>query len=323
VVVCAVPWARHDSRFTRAFEDQTAWLAVNTSKTAVAQLMRIAWRSVGGICERVCAEAGREVDLLAGLRRIGIDEISHRTGQRYLTVVVCHDTGRLVWAAAGRDRKTVERFLDQLGEERCKQIELVSADMAAWVAGPISERCPNAELCLDPFHVVQLATDALDEIRREVWNEARQAGQTQLARDLKGARFALWKNPDRLTERQAAKLADIQATNKPLYRAYLLKEQLRQIYRLPACGAIALLDGWITWARRCRLAPFVRLARTITDQRAGIVAAIKHGLSNARVEAINTQIRLITRRAFGFHTPDALIALAMLSPADLCPSLPH
>jgi transposase len=323
VVVCAVPWARHASRFTGAFEDQAAWLAVNTSKTAVAALMRIAWRSVGGICERVAAEAGREVDLLAALRRIGIDEISHRTGQRYLTVVVCHDTGRLVWAAAGRDRKTVEAFLDALGEERCKQIELVSADMAAWVAGPISERCPNAALCLDPFHVVRLATDALDEIRREVWNEARRAGQTQHARDLKGARFALWKNPDRLSERQAAQLADIQHTNKPLYRAYLLKEQLRQIYRLPADAAIALLDGWIKWARRCRLAPFVRLARTITEQRAGILAAIEHGLSNARVEQVNTQIRLITRRAFGFHTPDALIALATLTPAGLCPSLPR
>ena len=131
--------------------------------------------------------------------------------------------------------------------------------MAAWVAGPIAERCPQAELCLDPFHVVMLATDALDEVRREVWNEARGAGQTALARDLKGARFALWKNPERLTERQAAKLADIQKTNARLYRAYLLKEQLRQIYRLPADHAIELLERWIAWARRCRLKPFVKL----------------------------------------------------------------
>jgi transposase len=323
VVVCAVPWARHQARFTRAFEDQVAWLAVNTSKSAVAALMRIAWRTVGSICERVAAEAHREIDLLADLRRIGIDEISHRTGQRYLTVVVCHDTGRLVWAAAGRDGKTVAAFLDALGEERCKQLELVSADMAAWVAGPIAERCPDAELCLDPFHVVMLATDALDEIRREVWNAARRAGHTQTARDLKGARFALRKNPENLTDRQQLKLSDIQTTNQRLYRAYLLKEQLRQIYRLPPDAAIRLLDGWLTWARRCRLKPFVKLARTITQQRAGIVAAIVHGLSNARVEAINTQIRLITRRAFGFHSPDALIALAMLSLADLCPSLPR
>ena len=92
-------------------------------------------------------------------------------------MVVCHDTGRLIWAAAGRDRKTVEAFLDQLGEERCKQLELVSCDMASWISGPVAERCPQAELCLDPFHIVQLATDALDEIRREVWNEARRAGE--------------------------------------------------------------------------------------------------------------------------------------------------
>jgi len=124
VVVCAVPWARHGSRFTRDFEDQVAWLAVNCSKTAVSQLMRIAWRTVGGICERVAVEAAGGRDLLAGLTRIGVDEISHRKGQRYLTVVVDHDTGRLVWAAPGRDRKTTEAFLDRLGEERCKQLEL-------------------------------------------------------------------------------------------------------------------------------------------------------------------------------------------------------
>lgn len=323
VVVCAVPWARHGSRFTRAFEDQTAWLAVNTSKSAVAELMRIAWRTVGAIVERVAADAQRQVDLLDGLRRIGIDEISHRKGQRYLTVVVDHDTGRLVWAAAGRDRKTVERFLDELGEERCKQIELVSCDMAGWIAGPVADRLPDAVRCVDPFHVVMLATDALDEVRREVWNEARKAGETAAAKDLKGARFALWKNPENLTDRQAAKLSSIQKTNARLYRAYLLKEQLRQIYQLPADAATRLLDEWIAWARRCRLPSFVRLARTITAQRAGIVAAIEHGLSNARVEAINTQIRMITRRAYGFHSAGALIALAMLSLAGLCPPLPR
>jgi transposase len=323
VVVCAFPWARHDARFTRAFEDQVAWLAVNTSKTAVAALMRVAWRSVGTILERVAAEAVRDVDLLDGLRRIGIDEISHRKGQRYLTVVVDHHSGRLVWAAPGRDRKTVLQFFDALGEERCKQIELVSADMAAWISGPIAERVPHAVRCVDPFHVVMLATEALDEVRREVWNEARRQGNLELARELKGARFAVWKNPENLTDRQATKLATIQQTNIRLYRAYLLKEQLRQIYRLPAAAAERLLDRWLAWARRCRLTSFVKLARTITEQRDGILAAICHGLSNARIEQINTQIRLIARRAFGFHSPQALIALSMLKLADLCPPLPR
>jgi hypothetical protein len=141
------------------------------------------------------AEACREVDLLDGLRRIGIDEISHRKGQRYLTVVVDHHTGRLVWAAPGRDRTTVLAFFDALGQERCQQIELVSADMAAWISGPIADRVPDAVRCVDPFHVVMLATEALDQVRREVWNEARRQGHLQLARDLKGARFAVWKKP--------------------------------------------------------------------------------------------------------------------------------
>ena len=323
VVVCAVPWARHGSRFTRAFEQQVAWLAVNTSGSAVAELMRIAWRSVGAICERVAAEASREADLLAGLRRIGIDEISHRKGQRYLTVVVDHDSGRLVWAAPGRDKATVEAFFDALGEQRAKRLELVSCDMAGWIEAVLAKRCPKAKRCVDPFHVIALATEALDKIRREVWNEARRQGQTDVAREFKGARFALWKNPENLTDRQQSKLADIEQLNRPLYRAYLLKEQLRQIYRLGPRAAIRLLDEWISWARRCHLRPFVKLAHTITEQRDGIVAAIRHGLSNARVEAINTQIRLIARRAFGFHSPQALISLAMLKLADLCPPLPR
>ena len=156
---------------------------------------------------------------------------------------------------------------------------------------------------MDPFHVVMLATEALDDVRREVWNEARRQGNLELARELKGARFAVWKNPENLTDRQAAKLATIQQTNARLYRAYLLKEQLRQIYQLPAAAAERLLDRWLAWARRCRLPSFVKLARTITEQRDGILAAIHHGLSNARIEQINTQIRLIARRAFGFHSP--------------------
>ena len=322
VVVAAVPWARHDAGFTRSFEDTAAWLAVNTSKTAICHLMRIAWRTVGRICERVSAEAKAGRDLFAGLTELGFDEISIRKGQKYLTVVVDHHTGRLVWAGFGRDRKTVEKFLDLLGEERCKQIRLVSCDDAAWITRPIAERCPDAIICLDPWHIVKAATDALDDVRREVWNQARKAGNKQLAKQLKGARFALWKKPENLTERQQAKLAFIQKLNAPIYRAYLLKEQLRQIYHVPYEQAIALLDAWLKWARRSRLEPFVKLAKRITEQRSKVEAAPRHGLSNARVEQVNTQIRLIIRRGFGYRSPDAVIALAMLSLGGLCPPLP-
>jgi transposase len=234
--------------------------------------------------DRVAAEKRAGSDPLDHLRRIGSDEISHRKGHRYLTVVVDHDSGLLVWAAPGRDRKTVRRFFDLLGPERSKRVELVSADGAPWIEEVVAECCPHASLCLDPFHVVQWATAALDEVRREVWNTARRAGQTAEARALKGARFCRWKNPEDLTARQQARLAEIARTNEPLYRA-----------------------------RRSRLPAFVRLAQQIAAHLGGIAAALRLGLSNARTESVNTRIRLIARRAFAFHSPEALLALALLS----------
>ena len=324
VVVARVPWARHGSWFTRAFEDQVAWLASYCAKTVVCELMRVSWLTVGRIVERVVVdEQAKCGDRLDGLRRIGIDELSYRKGQRYITGVVDHDTGRLVWADDGRDRKTVARFFDQLGGERCARLELVSSDMGDWITAVVAERCPQATLYLDPYHVVALAGQALDEVRRDVWNDARRAGDVAGARWLKGARWALWKRPERLTGRQQAKLSAIAAVNRRLYRAYLLKEQLRVVFQQPDTeAAVALLDGWLAWARRCRIPSFVKLAKTINEHRAGIVATLTHRLSNARTEAVNTTLRLVTRRAYGFHSAEALIALAMLTVGGLRPALP-
>lgn len=322
VVVGWVPWARHGAGHTRAFDDSAAWLAVRTAKTAVVQLLRISWRTVGRIITRVSVERATGVDRFAGLRRIGIDEISYKRGHRYLTVVVDHDRGRLIWAAVGHDEATLRGFFAALGETRCAAIMLVSADAATWIANVVAQSCPQATLCMDPFHVVQWASRALDDVRREVWNAARRGGQHALARELKGARFALWKNPEDLTERQEAKLALIAKTNQRLYRAYLLKEQLRQVFQLRGRRGMRLLDRWLAWAQRCRLPAFVKMARSIKDYRASIDAALLHELSNARVESINTRLRLLTRIAFGFRSADALIALAMLSLGGYCPPLP-
>jgi transposase len=165
--------------------------------------MRIAWRTVGAIITRVWADVDALHDRFAGLARIGIGEISYKRGHKYLTVVVDHDTGRLVWAAPGRDKATLASFFDALGPERCAQITHVSADGADWIAAVVADRCPNAVRCADPFHVVSWATDALDEVRRQAWNTARgavnqrRAGRASgHAKALKGARYALWKNPE-------------------------------------------------------------------------------------------------------------------------------
>jgi transposase len=160
------------------------------------------------------------------------------------------------------------------------------------------------------------------EVRREVWNTARTAGDTTLARDLNRARYALWQNPEDLTGRQRAKLAWIARVNDRLYRAWLRKEELRLVFNRKGVRATGLLEAWLAWARRCRIPAFVRLARSITAHRASIQAALAHGLSGGRVESVNTKIRLLTRVAFGFRSPDALIGLAMLSLGRLCPPLP-
>ncbi len=321
--VVGVPWARHGAGHTRAFDDQVAWLATHTSKTAVVELMRIAWRTVGAIVTRVVADGRAAHDPFDGLRRIGIDEISYRRGYKYLTVVVDHDTGRLVWAAPGRERHTLEAFFDQLGEQRCQQVRLVSADGAEYIAGVVAERCPGATLCADPFHVVSWATKALDDVRREVWNELRrQGGDKAGAKALQRCRYALWKNPENLTDRQRGKLAWVAKTNHRLYRAYLLKEQLRLVFHLPAGDAKAMLRHWLAWAARCRVPAFVGLAAKVRAHLASIHASLDHHLSNALVESTNTKIRLITRTAFGFASPDALIALALLDRGGYCPTLP-
>ena len=170
-----VSWARHGAGHTRSFDQQVAWLATQCSKRAITELMRIAWRTVGAIITRVWADTAAGVDALAGLQRIGIDEISYKRRHKYLTVVVDHDSGRLVWARPGRERATVHAFFDALqasGQGRCAQITHVSADGAEWIADVVSKRCPKAVRCADPFHVVGWATEALDAVRRQAWSNA-------------------------------------------------------------------------------------------------------------------------------------------------------
>lgn len=325
VVVQRVPWARHGSGFTRTFEDQVAWLAVRTDKTTLSELLRVAWRTVGAIVERVAKSMQEARDPFAGVTRIGIDEVSYRKGHRYLTVVVDHDSGRLLWAHTGRDEATLRLFFDKLGPERSSRIQLVSADAAAWIHSVVRERCSNATICLDPFHVVQWGTDALDEVRRAVWNELRQNGEKERAAKLKHSRWALWKNPEDLSPAQRYSLSIIERDNKKLYRAYLLKEALRDIFKEPVLDrALFKLDYWLTWATNSRLKPFVKLARSIRKRhREAIESVLRHGLSNARVEAANTKLRLLTRLAYGFHSPAPLISLALLKLGGLCPPLPR
>jgi len=331
VNVAHTPWARVSAGHTVDFDRQVAYLATRTSKSAVVELMRIAWRTVGTIVERYWRDVEDCYDRYDGLRRIGIDEIAYKKGRKYLTVVVDHDTGRLVWAGTGRDAASLEEFFELLGPARCGQITLVSADAARYIAKAVRAHLPHAVLCADPFHVVAWATEALDIVRTQAWNAAKgRAKDTQLTRErttgisqqLKNSRMALWKNPENLTEHQHAKIAWIAKTDPRLYRAYLLKEGLRYVFKVKGAEGTQALDRWLTWAARSRIPAFIDVARRIKTVRPSIDAALEHHLSNALIESVNTKIRLITRTAFGFANPDALIALALLSLGGYKPTLP-
>ncbi len=324
--VAFVPWARHDAGHTLAFDQQAAWMAAECSKSAAAELLRCTWRTVGRIVERYTADRDRHTDRLAALRRIGIDEISYRKGQRYMTVVVDHDTARVVWMADGHGTDVLTRFFDELGQARAARLTHISADGAGWITQVVADRAPGALRVMDPFHVVAWATEALNTERRASWNRARrELGDRQAARALKDSRFALWKNAEDLTDRQAAKLTWIAATDPRLHRAWRLKEALRAVFALAKrrpTAALKALDQWIGWARRCRIPAFVDLQRTITRHYDAIRSALVTGLSNGLIESTNTKTRLIIRRGFGFHSADAVIALVMLTLAGPRPILP-
>jgi len=325
VVVEQVPFARPGAHLTRDFDDLLAWLATRMDKTAIARLCRVSWRTVGRACERVVAselDPGR----LDGLFRIGVDEISWRKHHKYLTLVVDHDRGVVIWGARGRDSATLDAFFDELGPQRAAQIQAVSLDLGpAYLKSVTTEgHAPQALVCADIFHVVKLVGDALDEVRRDLWQQLRRLPDDRWAKDFKGARWALLKNPDDLTDRQADQLARIRRNRGGIWRAYEMKEQFRAIFAgdLTRNQAATLLDRWCARAQRSRLAPFVKAARTMRHRRDLILNAVEHGISNGRVEGLNNKVRLIVRRAYGFHTAAAL-ALVMLGAGPINLTLPH
>ncbi len=316
-----VPWAEHGTRFTRDFEELTAYLVQASDKTKVTQLMGISWSTVGDIVERV-VERRKDPESLKNLRFIGIDDFSYRKRHRYLTLVVDHESRRVVWAAQGRNAETLKSFFEELGPEACAKIEAATIDMAGGYIKALGECLPNAQVVFDRFHVQRLASESLDEVRRDQLRDMR---GTPEGRDIFKSRFALLKNPWNLQQSEHEKLDQLQKTNAPLYRAYLLKETLAKAldYRQPWRAKRALKE-WLAWASRSKLKPFVKTARTIRQHLEGILAYVEFRLTNGVVEGINNRLRMIARRAFGFHRPEPLIAMLFLccSGISLDPPLP-
>ena len=351
VLVADVPWAYPSSGFTKDFDLTVGWLAVYLPRSVVSEYMRIDWETVGRCVHRTLndiePERSRRLDNLVN---IGIDETSYKKGHKYITVIVNHDTKAVVWAAQGHGKTVLESFYKQLSKEQLSSIKVVTGDGARWITDCVREFTPDCERCVDQFHVVQWAMEALDEVRREVWNEAyadvkqlkkehpRGKGRPkeddpstaiiraakEKAEEIKNSAYALGKAPEHLTEKQQLRVQMIAENNNRLYRAYRMKEMLRLLLKIKDVDeAEATLKRWLWWASHSRIPAFKELYEKIKRHKQHILNAIRLGMSNARIEATNNKIKLIIRKAYGFRNIQNMLDMVYLVCSDLRVPLPN
>jgi transposase len=315
-----VPWARPGARHTRDFEDMVTWLAQRTDRTSVSRLMRCSWEAVTRIIVRVVADHLDQIRL-DEIYRIGVDEISYRFGHQYLTVVGDHDTRKVVWVTEGRNQQALQGFFDTLGEPRTRRLKAVSMDMTTIYSEAVRQAAPKATICFDPFHVIQWANRALDSTYASATSG--RGSPVMTARQWKRARWALRVGQERLTADRRKLINTLRRTERRLFRAWELKEMLRDLYRtVQPKDAHRYLTAWITTARRSKIPAFVTLAGRIERHFDGIVAAVRLGLSNGLIESLNAKIRLINARGYGHHSATSLAAMIYLCAGGIRVELP-
>ena len=315
VVVSRVPWAEPGGRFTRDFGSECAWLMTVAGQKTVSGFPHIAWRTAGDIARRVAGRLESSMPcMFDGLHAIGVDETGRRKGHAYITVIVDHGRGRVIWAHDGHGRQVPGLFLRQLTPERRASIRIVTGDGAGRIDSSVAEHRPNAERVLDSFHIVSWMTDALDRVGKRLRNQARRDGNTTATEAMRGVEYAVPGNPGDLTERQSTALATLADADPKgqLYRSWQLREPLRTLPRQPVERAEAELKRWIGRASRRRIPEIVEPCGKIRRRRDDILTTIRLGCSNARIEAFNNKIKVTIRMAYGFRNTDNLIAMIKL-----------
>jgi len=342
-----VCWAYAKSRFTKSFEQEVTWLSRCMSKSALAELKQIDWQTVGRCISRVRHDLEPDIKVrFNGLRIIGVDETSYHKGHKYITTVVDQEKGIVVWAHEGHGRAVLTEFFESLTEEQRAGIEIVAGDGARWITDCAEQYCPNHKRCVDTFHVVTWAQDALDRVRAAAWHKAQDVVKglkkeltkpkrgriaksnkkrkeiqeaIKTASEIKGSSYALYKNPENLTELQQLKLEKIADSNPALFRAYQRKEELRAILKVKdPCIARDALSKWCTSTRRSHDPHIKELGKKVTRHEAHILNTIQYGVTSAQVEALNNKIKVLFRIAYGFRSIENMIDMILL----ICSNLP-
>jgi len=301
-----VPWARPGSRFTLLFEAFGLTLCKVLPVNTVAQHLAVGDDALWNILHRYIDQARAQEDF-SDVRRVGIDETAARRGHQYVTFVHDMDKKRLLFGCEGRDQTTIQTFAEDLKAHGGDAAEITDAsiDMSkAYIAG-VEKHLPNAEITFDPFHIIQLANEALEEVRRE---EVRHEPL------LKRTRWVWLKDESKWTETQAGLFKSLSSARLQTTRAWRLKESLRDLFRTATSAkeAEVLLDAWHSWARRSRLESFKRLANTLKERRAGILHGFDSKLSNGYVEGFNSLVQAAKAKARGYRCPKNMITIAYL-----------
>jgi transposase len=299
------PWAEPWARVTTALANAVAVLARELSWKGTARQYGLNWKSVATIVKRA-VQYGLRNRARPPVHVIGIDEVSRRKGQVYLTVVYDLERRVLLWVGEERTEEAVRKFFtEEMGRRRCHTLQVVCMDMWAAYANLVRKHAPNAQILFDRFHIVKHLHEAVDAVRRDLW---RQLGFKQRA-NFKGTRWLLLKNPWNLNEDQKERLSTLVRWNTPLVRAWYLKEafQLFWGYKQP-WRAEQYLRKWMNSAMRSKLEPFKKFVRMLRPHLDGVLAWTKTRLSNGAVEGMNNKIKSISHRSFGFRTAENFIA---------------
>ena len=300
-----VPWAEPWARVTTALSNAVARLARELSWQATARQYGLNWKSVATIVKRA-VQYGLRHRKRPPVHVIGIDEVSRRKGQVYLTVVYDLERRVLLWVGDERTEEAVRPFFTkEMGLRRCRTLQIVCMDMWAAYANLVREHAPNAQILFDRFHIVKHLNEAVDAVRRDLWRRLTAKERTTF----KGTRWLLLKNPWNLTGNQKERLSTLVQWNTPLVRAWYLKEafQLFWTYKQP-WRAKQHLTKWINSAMRSKLQPFKKFAQMLRSHLDGILAWTKARVSNGAVEGMNNKIKSISHRSFGFRTAENFIA---------------
>jgi len=290
-------WARVTNRMARYVAELCRILSV----AVVARHLGLDWKLVKACDKAVLEEEFSGTDT-SGLRLLAIDEIALLKGYRYMTVVLDYESGRVVWMGEGRRKETLETFFELMSEEERAAVEAVATDMWTPYITAVREQLPNARVVYDLYHVVaNYHRRVLDKIRIAAY---RQAESEEERRWIKGSRYLLYKNEENLTDGQRPRLEKLLEVNEEIHTAYLLRDSLKEIWRLRSPWAVRrALREWSTMAEESGIGPLKRFAASLQKHARGIVAHAAYPIHTGRLEGVNNKIKLIKRRSYGYRDP--------------------